>query len=106
MDSKVLTELVESIRRMEAALVRSEQRAYSQKDAASLLGVSYRHLKRMVKRMEIRTVSIGGKRQIPASEIQRLTTPAEPLRREPRQRKKVFDARAEADALRAAIRRA
>jgi excisionase family DNA binding protein len=50
-------------------------KALTQKDAALLMGVSPRHVMRMVKRGLITTVDVGGLRRIPMSEVIRLTEP-------------------------------
>jgi excisionase family DNA binding protein len=53
-----------------------EQAAYSQTDAAAMLGVSVSTLRRMIKARHVRTVRVGGRRQlIPREELERVLTP-------------------------------
>lgn len=45
-------------------------------EAAQMLGVSPKHVGRMVRRGDLATVSVGGARRIPVSEIQRVLEPS------------------------------
>lgn len=84
-----------------------ERRMYSQAEAAERLGVSPRHLSRLITAGKVRTSeSLGGRPRVPADEIERLCLPplvsTAPKKPRPPQGK---TGRAAGDAVRAALRK-
>jgi hypothetical protein len=101
---KIQDQLEAIDKKIEAAAV--QPRALGMRKAALLLSRSPDTLKGMVKRKEIRTVLIAKVKMIPMSEIVRLTTVLVPARGAPNpRRQEPYDAQAEAERARAAIRR-
>lgn len=81
--------------------------AYKLRDAAKMLSMGQTKLLSLIRSRKLDTVQLGGRRYIPVSELVRLTTP---LRMKPRAgpvgpRPKVYDAKAEAEKIRALARR-
>lgn len=65
-----------AVEEMRALLERAtEPKAVNLKEAARLLGVSTKHIGRMVRRGELLTTDVGGARRIPMEEINRLASP-------------------------------
>jgi excisionase family DNA binding protein len=73
MDVETLLAAVRQVVREELGVVRPL--AVTLKDAARLMGVSSRHVARMVGRGDLLTVEVGGARRVPMTEIMRHTSP-------------------------------
>jgi len=106
---EMLAELLREVRSLlDAGVRRDLPSALTIARAAEELSVSVRKLRRMVSEGEIFACEVGRTRMIPRSEIERLTTPQEAPRRAPRRvaaRRGASSPRAEAERLRAALRR-
>jgi excisionase family DNA binding protein len=53
-------------------MTNSAKRLFSMAEAASELGISRRHIDRLVTRGEVSTIRLGKRRLVPASEIERI----------------------------------
>jgi excisionase family DNA binding protein len=73
MDVEALLAAVRVVVREELGVVRPL--AVTLKEAARLMGVSPKHVTRMVGRGDLLTVEVGGARRIPMREVERHTSP-------------------------------
>lgn len=93
-----------AIERLEKRLEAPPTELLTAKAAAAALSVSTKTISRMVRDGRLKTVNVGADWRVPMSEVRRYSTPKEAASRGHRQRKATqsYDARAEAEAIRAA----
>lgn len=65
------------VRRMDANTDINERLAYPIPESAHLLGISPRGVYRLIEAGELRTVTLGRRRLVPAQELDRLVRPQE-----------------------------
>lgn len=103
-----LDEILEELKRLSRLMESPGPRLFKYGQAAKALGVSVTTVKQLIRDGELATVKIGKRPMIPMSEIERLSTPAAPKStssRAPRRRRGQRDAKAEAAALRQALKK-